>query len=512
MKRVVAWLHPGRLAFWACLMSLGAGIVPAPALAAFPPATVRAAFFESTLQHNIVNLSVQRGGQTFQVAFLDTYSATGGLTRWGLATSEVIEESEGALVQYYQRGVLEWHSSRTCSPPGSYCMQRKLTWDYFGGDLGAAVDQGVEPNLVNTNPGQRLGPWGHEVSDLSVEGTPTGFLQFFSRLGGVEAFGFPKSDARGDSNQPGMLHIPGATPGFIRQYFQAAVMEYHPDVPSDPIQLRLLGDDLRDLTYPNQAWKFFRSFRGASALSQGAAYDIERVLPGPRRQLATVGFFHSITERCPAMAFAAPDQLWWTPPNEPFCTSGTRFQPVSPGMQIFSGDVVRTRNASPDFDVHALLELARAGVVQAFVVFGTGAQASLGNNAGGADNVRFDSGDGGVVEVPDPGTAFSTPDGDVTDMGTMFLIGVHGAPGTTTTSIKVMEGQLRVRSTRTGGQAIVKAQQEITVTGTGALSGPVSLGPLTAPENARVQYLTQIKSLLGAKAPVQVPPPPSPVG
>ena len=223
------------------------------------------------LAHNIPNLRVTSGDETVACNFLSHYQSTGGVTRWGFATSEVVEERPGSLTQYYQRGVVDCQER-----DGAWRMERRLVWDYIGGGLGDAPDLGVEPDLVSEQVGLPLGPWGHRVSNMAVDGTPTGFLDFFVQLGGLQAFGLPKTDARLDDASGAMLAIEGADPGVIRQYFQAAVFEHHPGS-SEPVQLRLLGDAVRDRLYPFGSHQVFESFQSAPALRYGQAYAPEGI-------------------------------------------------------------------------------------------------------------------------------------------------------------------------------------------------------------------------------------------
>ena len=277
MQRTIKLRHtPGALALLALLFILGAAPIDAQEGTTFSSAVVTDNSFDETLKHNIPNLRVTRQGATHSVNFLDHYRATGGLTRWGYPTSEVIEEETGNLAQYYQRGVVDWHWRADL---GRYVMERRLAWDYYGGGAGGSVDQGVEPGITNPHPGTSVGPWGHKVSDFSIEGIFTGFKSFYESLGGVNAFGFPKTDARIDTNRAGTLHIQGATPGFIRQYFQAAVLEFHQG-DTEPVKLRRLGDDLRDLNYPGNSWRSYAAFNAATPLTTGQQYAVPRVIKG----------------------------------------------------------------------------------------------------------------------------------------------------------------------------------------------------------------------------------------
>ena len=232
---------------------------------------------DAHLAHNIPDLLVTlRDGSETSCNFLAHYENTGGLTRWGHTTSEVLEERPGSLTQYYQRGVVDCHVRE-----GDWLMERRLAWDHFGGGVDGSVDLGVEPHLLSEQPGELLGPWGHKVSNYAVDGTYIGFLDFFTALGGVPAFGYPKSEARYDNDPRRQLGIQVATQGFIRQYFQAAVMEYHPDTLS-PVMLRLLGDDLRNRRYPNELFTQYASFGSVSPLRVGQIYVAEMVSADPQ--------------------------------------------------------------------------------------------------------------------------------------------------------------------------------------------------------------------------------------
>lgn len=234
------------------------------------------------LQHNVPQLSVTVGAETLTADFQDFFESTGGLQRWGFPISEVHVEESGTLTQYYQRGVVDFH--RRVDLGNIYVLERRLTWDYFGGGEGGSPDLGVEPGTVNNNTGEQLGPWNHKVSNFSVGGVRTGFLEFFNAFGGVQAFGFPKTEARLDTNAPGTVHIAAATTGFVRQYFQSAVMEHHPQDAQAPVKLRLLGDDLRNRKYPAGAWQAFEAFRAAVPLAAGQAFTpqiVEAPTPTP---------------------------------------------------------------------------------------------------------------------------------------------------------------------------------------------------------------------------------------
>ena len=103
-----------------------------------------------------------------------------------------------------------------------------------------------------------------------MDGIATGFRGFFDRLGGKDSFGFPNTDARPDTHLDAVLNTPGQTKDDrIRQYFEAAVLEHRQDSSSDPVKIGLIGDTLRNLKYPDNAWGQIAVFQRAEPLSSG---------------------------------------------------------------------------------------------------------------------------------------------------------------------------------------------------------------------------------------------------
>ena len=241
-------------------------------------ARVTAVRFYAELRQNVADLAgTFTSGASYEAKFLTNFDRTGGVERWGFPTSAIFEETAGTLTQYYQRGVVDWKPS----PRGDrHTFQRRLAWDHLGGGLGGSHDQGVEPGLRNPNPGEAIGPWGHKVADLSVEGVSTGFADFFHRLGGVSSFGYPKTDARRDNHPQAVLHDPARpVDSRIRQYFQAAVLELHPESAVAPVKLRLLGDTLRNRKYPKNVGAY-PAFTSKPALTVGDEARLDLFVAG----------------------------------------------------------------------------------------------------------------------------------------------------------------------------------------------------------------------------------------
>ena len=118
------------------------------------------------LKHNIPDLEVEMDGETLIADFLSHHDRTGGRTRWGFPTSEVLVLEPNSLTQFYQRGVVDFHNVGA-----DWVVDRRLAWDYVGGGLAGSPDLGVEIDITNRNPGSVIGPWRHRVSNIAVAGS-----------------------------------------------------------------------------------------------------------------------------------------------------------------------------------------------------------------------------------------------------------------------------------------------------------------------------------------------------
>ena len=223
--------------------------------------------------HNVTRLQVTYGfGRSVEADFLGFFDATGGLVRWGYPISEVFEEESGVLVQFFQNGVLEFRPSAG--------MQLRLTWDLLAGE------DIFEPAITNENEGIQVGPWARTVSNYSVDGKETMFLEAFQSLGGVDSFGYPKTEARPDDDPAALMAVGDPPDGVVRQYFQAGVLEYYTYTTLDAT-IRPVGTELRNRRYPDGEWIGMTAFRQTAPLDQGSFYDPALLRHSERPVLAT---------------------------------------------------------------------------------------------------------------------------------------------------------------------------------------------------------------------------------
>jgi len=225
------------------------------------------------LRHSLTDWRVRLDGELLTAGFATYFEATGGLRRWGYPTSDPWREAPGVISQWFQRGVMDWNLD-------TFSGKRKVfarpAWDLIGGGRDGAPNLGIEPTLFSDQEGVIVGTWGHRVSNFAVDGTVTGFLDFFEQFGGALAFGAPRTEARVDTGAPGTIIAPGAEPGVIRQYFQNSVFESWPHS-GESVQLRLLGDALRNRKYPHGSWRMLPAFHDSEFVRSGEARNFPRL-------------------------------------------------------------------------------------------------------------------------------------------------------------------------------------------------------------------------------------------
>jgi len=135
---------------------------------------------------------------------LDFWRAKGGLQHFGPPTSDEQKQPDGRSVQFFSKGTIE------------YFPQFAGTDFQFQEGTGKASP--VDP-VKDSKNGKFFPETGHNVAQ--------GFLDTFNSLGGLEVFGFPRTDA--------MVYQ-----GQTVQFFQRAEMIYN----GSSVQLRLIGSDL----------------------------------------------------------------------------------------------------------------------------------------------------------------------------------------------------------------------------------------------------------------------------
>jgi hypothetical protein len=151
-------------------------------------------------------------GHTVRGPFLVFFDAHGGLGILGYPlTDEFVQD--GRLVQYFQRGRLEWHPEN--SP--DFRVQLGLLADQMNWDQPRRTQ-----TQVQSGPNCHYFPeTGHAACDA--------FLDYFRDHGGLDVFGYPISEQYIDRDR-------------IVQAFQRARMEWHPEKPaSQRVQLTLIG-------------------------------------------------------------------------------------------------------------------------------------------------------------------------------------------------------------------------------------------------------------------------------
>ncbi len=136
--------------------------------------------------------------------FLDFFNTRGGLEIFGYPLTEAFNDPThgGLRVQYFQKSRMEWHPYN--SDP--YKVQLGLLVDELGYDYPPARSHQIPSS--NSALHHYFPETKHVVSYA--------FLDYFNRKGGLDIFGYPRSEFMYES-------------GHLVQYFQRARMEWHPE-------------------------------------------------------------------------------------------------------------------------------------------------------------------------------------------------------------------------------------------------------------------------------------------
>lgn len=163
-------------------------------------------------------------GHTVRGPFLAFFDSRGGLGIFGYPiTDDYIDPRTGMLVQYFQRARMEWHPQN----PEPYKVQLGLLADQMGKRRPA-----LSPSAIPNTPDCHYFP-------ETGQAVCYAFLDFFRQNGGVDVFGYPVSGFDVEN-------------GFTVQYFQRALMEWHPEKPSGQrVQLANLGSQYFSLNELN---------------------------------------------------------------------------------------------------------------------------------------------------------------------------------------------------------------------------------------------------------------------
>jgi hypothetical protein len=170
--------------------------------------------------------------------FAPTYLELGGAVTIGFPITELFVEQnptdgKGYWVQYFEKAVFEYHHSM--SGADAYQLAALGSWRYT---------QKYATGAPATKPLPGPETYLFQETDHTVADP---FLSFWKAKGQVRRFGYPISESFEEiSDADGRP--------YIVQYFERAVMEYHPELPVEhQVQLTALGAQKHAQLYPNGA-------------------------------------------------------------------------------------------------------------------------------------------------------------------------------------------------------------------------------------------------------------------
>lgn len=164
-------------------------------------------------------------GHNIGVAVKQFYDAHGGVDIFGMPLTEVITDSSGLQVQYFERARFELHPEQ---PPEQYVTLTRLGAHFAQGREGEWAFQWL---AASPDPARDFFPEsGHTLGGA--------FRYFWQSRGGLEVFGYPISEEFSEVSP-----LDGSQR--LVQYFERARFEYHPEAAGTPyeVQLSQLGRD-----------------------------------------------------------------------------------------------------------------------------------------------------------------------------------------------------------------------------------------------------------------------------
>lgn len=165
-------------------------------------------------------------GKVVTGLFLDYWRKNGGLRQQGYPISDVMGEvsdlnGKPYTVQYFERSVFEYHPEE--KPPHNVLLSQLGTFQY---------KQRYPYGAPGENPNRSRGAMRFKETGKWLGGI---FLNYWKRNGGLAQLGYPISDEIIERSD-----LDGNT--YLMQYFERAVMEYHPENrPPHDVLLSQLG-------------------------------------------------------------------------------------------------------------------------------------------------------------------------------------------------------------------------------------------------------------------------------
>lgn len=207
---------------------------------AFGPLATQTAIIAATGPQPATSITYLYSNETSHsvVAFANSYIAWGGAATIGFPLTELFietrpDQGKGYWVQYFEKAVIEFHNDVDAA--NTFQLAPLGTWRFanlYPGGVPA-------PKPLPSRSSYHFKETNHTVAEP--------FLTYWHKNGEVRRFGYPISESFEERS-------PANGKPYTVQYFERAIMEYHPELPaSDSVQLTALGSLRLKELYPNGA-------------------------------------------------------------------------------------------------------------------------------------------------------------------------------------------------------------------------------------------------------------------